>query len=147
MSVTYSEPLKQTVKFPTLGEREFYEVYLHLANQTKDSNKKLVGKEIQLLAILMGKPLSFTLMFNQKNKDSDGNTINQTLAKDLGSSVNYILLMMKNLRQKGSLVVRDSFVEFEESLDNLRKATKHNIKNYTVMPFEYVFAAKVVEDE
>jgi len=146
MAVTYSELLKQEVKFPVMGERQFYSVYLELSNQTKDEDKKLAGMEIQLLALLMSKDLNFTLMFNQKSKKG-GMTINQQIAKQMNTSVNYILLMTKNLRKNGTLIVKDNIVEFNAELQQLRIATKNRIKDFTAMPFEFTYSFKVVEDD
>lgn len=147
MSVTSSDVLKQEIKFPVSGERDFYKIFLELSNLTKDSENRLVGSEIDLISILMAEPLEFTLMFNQKSKNKEGETINQKLAKVLKTTVGYILLMMKNLRNKGTLIVTDGIVEFSSELEKLRNETKQRILNFSFMPFEYIFRVKVTEDD
>jgi hypothetical protein len=143
----YSPINKKVVKFPTLNEAEFYEAYLTLDNLTKDAAVKLSSGALALLPMFLAKPFDFTIIFNDKKKSKDKDSKLVLLGKEANVSASYTYLIMKELRDKGILLVdEDGMVIFNEELTILRKGVKANISQYAAMKFEYIFTAKVVED-
>lgn len=138
----YAPVSKKTVKYPTLNEQEFYEVYLTLDNLSKTHSDKLPTKAIFLLAYFMAKPEDYVLQFNSKRKGLN------RFAADAGLTSNYTNYLMTELRNKNMLFVGDDNVYYlNNDLRNLQKQIRQCLGAFDAVPFEYVFAAVVVEDE
>jgi hypothetical protein len=55
---------------------------------------------------------------------------------------------MNELRAKKLIFVdEDNLLQTSEELTKLRKGTKLNLQSYDAMQFEYIFKAKVVDDD
>lgn len=150
MENMYSPISKKLVEFPTLNEAEFYEAFITLDNLTKPKEERLPEKAIQLLSAYLAKPLNYNLYFGKrriKDKETD-TTLAVQLGKEVGLTATYTYYLMNELRNKKALVVtEDKLIAPNTGLDTLRRGTKRMLDQYPVMKFEYVFAAKVVEDE
>lgn len=143
----YSPVNRFTVTYPTLNEPEFYEMYLTLNNLSKPKEEKLSAKAIKLLAAYMAKPLDFLFNFRKKATNNHKSSPIK-LGEELGLSKTYTWYLMKELRTKEALIVdEDKVVRPNAELTELRQGTKKVLEKCVVMQFEYVFQAKVVEDD
>lgn len=148
----YSPTNQKIVKYPTLNEQEFYEVYLTLSNLSKSDQKKLSEKAVKLLAAYLAKPLTFAIQFNNKKTVSnkvtgEKKTLAVMLGEEIGILPSYTYYLMKELRDKDALIVdEDNLLRPNPELTKLRYGTKASIVKYDVMQFEYIFTAKIVDD-
>lgn len=149
-----NSPVSQkVVKYPTLNEAEFYEVYLTLANLSKPRELKLSDKAITLLSAYLAKPLEFAIEFNNKKtvmrkETGERKTLAVQLGSEIGVAPSYTYYLMKELRDKQALVIdEDNLLRPNVELNKLRVGAKANLSEYTVMQFEYVFKAKVVDTD
>jgi hypothetical protein len=144
---------QKIVKYPALNEKEFYEVYLTLDNLLHEDNERLSDKAIKLLAAYMSKPLDFAIQFNNKKTIVNRTTgEKKTLAVELGEEIgilpSYTYYLMKELRDKDALVIdEDNLLRPNSQLTKLRVGTKASLSKNDVMQFDYIFKAKIVEDD
>jgi len=144
---------QKIVKYPALNEKEFYEVYLTLDNLLRTNEKILSDKAIKLLAAYMAKPLEFAIQFNNKKTIVDRSTgEKKTLAVELGETIgilpSYTYYLMKELRDKDTLVVdEDNLLRPNEQLTKLRVGIKAALSKNDIVQFDYLFKAKIVEDD
>jgi hypothetical protein len=145
----------KTVKYPTLNEVEFYEVYLTLHNLSKTKETRLSEKAIKLLALYLAKPLEFAIDFNSKrayNMVVKGVKVKRTWTKFLGEELGikpvYTYLLMKELRDKGALLIdEDNLLRPNEQLTTLRKGMKEAFSKYEIVRFDYIFQTSTVDND
>lgn len=146
----YSPISKKLVEFPTLNEEEFYEAYITLDNLTKPKAERLSTKAIVLLSAYLAYPLATEIPYSKRRKASEKSkpSIVAELGESVGIAFSYTYYLMNELRKKGALIItEDRFIQPNKDLAKLRAGTKRILNEYPVMKFEYVFAAKVVQDE
>lgn len=138
----YAPVSKKTVKYPTLNEQEFYEVYLTLDNISKTAEDRVPPSAIFLLAYFMAKPKDYVLQFNSRRKGE------KRFAAGTGFTSNYTNHLMTELRKRGLIYVGDDNIYYlNDDLRNIQNRIKECLKSFDAVPFEYVFTAVVVEDE
>lgn len=133
--VVNTKPIK------TIDEASFYKTYLELNNviRYKYVNGKLLDMMItdaplELMAHLMAKDSSYTLVF--RNKDAKLAVI----AEELDKTVNSVYNSMSKLKKAGYLVVtEDGLIAPNQECLDLMSKTKDSIANKEHFTFDFLF--------
>jgi DNA-binding MarR family transcriptional regulator len=120
---------------------EFYRCFLFIksallrtvySNVDRDDDI-LTPVNIEYLAAIMAKPLSFSMSVNSKND------VQSELAKELGRSPKSAYSAISRLKHAGYLVqTEDGLIEPMNDLQELRKVTKNHLATLGCFPVSYL---------
>jgi hypothetical protein len=123
-----------------LEEKEFYKVYFDIYNIT--SQTKLQKRELEFLVILCTKPIEFRLLKHTRHNVKSGK---QELAEDMEISINGISNLIRPLiTQQILLINEEEELEFNPSINHLRKTIKENIESGE-FEFNYNLSFKITQ--
>lgn len=133
-----------------LNEYNFYRCFLYLKtglaktsyNQNLKKDLALTPINIDYMALIMTKPLSFSMPVKSKNG------IQASLAVDLKKTAKSAYSAINRLKNAGYLIVTEDFIIVpNDELQTLRKITKAHLSKTGYFPLSYLMNFIIVSDD
>lgn len=124
----------------TLSEKEFYKMWLYLRNALARTayiddkiDTSITPVNVDYMAEIMAKPLSFTMPSKSKNN------VQTKLAEQLGKNAQSAYSAIHRLRKAGYLIkTEDNLIVPNPNLEKLRKITKKHLQTLGTFPISYL---------
>lgn len=133
----------------TISESDFYKCFLYLkaglskaAYKDDLADETLTSVNIDYLAAIMSKPLTFSMPVKSKN------SVQANLAEELGKTAKSAYSAIHRLRTKGFLIrTEDNLIMPNNELQKLRVYTKKHLEELGCFPVSYLLNFIVVAND